>query len=259
MKSLRLAVLLTLPLLSSAAQARNWSDVRASGVLRLATSADFEPFNFLKNGQFAGFEVDLGELVGKQLGLKVVWVKDDFDSLLGDFDAKDYDAVIASHAITSTRAKLVDFTQPHYCTGGVALAQAGGPLTSKAMAGRVLAAESGSTYMGYIQKLPFDKKLKVYGNSQEAIQAVATGQVSAVVTDKFAALQALADLQQGQAGHGRSALARKYRHGRAKGQTRGCVRRSTLHSRPCSKTANTPSSRRAISARTCAADGPRAE
>ena len=186
-----LTVLLALPLLASAAQARSWSEIHSSGVLRLATSADFEPFNFLKSGQFAGFEVDLGELIGKQLGLKVVWIKDDFDSLLNDFAAKNYDAVIASHAVTSTRAKVVDFTQPHYCTGGVALAQPGGPLTSKAMVGRVLSAESGSTYMGYIQKLPFDKQLKVYSSSQEAIQAVATGQVSAVVTDKFAALQAL--------------------------------------------------------------------
>ncbi|WP_161883670.1 ABC transporter substrate-binding protein [Deinococcus alpinitundrae] len=191
MKHLRLAALLLLPLLASAAQARTLPEVRASGVLRLATSADFEPFNFFKNGQFAGFEVDLGELIGKQLGLKVVWVKDDFDSLLSDFSKNEYDAVIASHAITSTRAQIVDFTQPHYCTGGVALAQPGGPLTSKAMAGRVLGAESGSTYMGYIQKLPFDKQLKVFGNSQKAIQSVATGQVSAVVTDKFAALDAL--------------------------------------------------------------------
>ncbi|GAA4008469.1 ABC transporter substrate-binding protein [Deinococcus rubellus] len=191
MKRLCFALLVALPLLASAAQARSLDEIRASGVLRLATSADFEPFNFLKDGQFAGFEVDLGDLIGKQLGLKVVWVKDDFDSLLSDFSKNEYDVVIASHAITSTRAKVVDFTQPHYCTGGVALAQPGGPLTSKAMAGRVLGAESGSTYMGYIQKLPFDKQLTVYGNSDEAIQAVATGKVSAVVTDKFAALAAL--------------------------------------------------------------------
>ena len=144
----------------------------------------------MKGDQFAGFEVELGELVAKQMGLKVVWVKDDFDSLLGDFTSKNYDVVIASHAITSTRAKLVDFTQPHYCTGGVALAKAGGPMTSKAMANQVLGAESGSTYMGFIQKLPFDKQLKVFGSSEQAIQAVAAGQVSAVITDKFAALQA---------------------------------------------------------------------
>jgi len=191
MTRLCFALLVTLPLLVLNAQARSLTEIRASGVLRLATSADFEPFNFLKGNQFAGFEVDLGDLIGRQLGLKVVWFKDDFDSLLSDFSKNEYDAVIASHAITSTRANIVDFAQPHYCTGGVALAQVGGPLTSKAMAGRVLGAESGSTYMGYIQKLPFDKQLKVFSSSQEAIQAVATNQVSAVVTDKFAALQAM--------------------------------------------------------------------
>ncbi|AWN24201.1 amino acid ABC transporter substrate-binding protein [Deinococcus irradiatisoli] len=191
MKRIYLAALLGALLLAPAVQARSFADIRASGTLRLATSADFEPFNYMKGDQFAGFEVDLGNLLAKQLGLKAVWVKDNFDSLLDDFSSKNYDVVIASHAITSTRAQIVDFTQPHYCTGGVALAQPGGPLTSKAMANKVLGAESGSTYMGYIKKLPFDKQLKVYANSGEAIQAVATGNVSAVVTDKFAALQAL--------------------------------------------------------------------
>ncbi len=188
-----LAALLTLPLplLAPLAQARSFEEIRASGTLRLATSADFEPFNYLKGDQFAGFEVDLGNLIAKQLGLKAVWVKADFDSLLENFASKNYDVVIASHAITSTRAQIVDFTQPHYCTGGVALAQAGGPLTGKAMMNKVLGAESSSTYMGFIKKLPFDKQLKVYANSGEAIQAVATGKVSAVVTDKFAALEAL--------------------------------------------------------------------
>ncbi len=189
MKRILTAALLALPLLSFAS-ARSLADVRASGTLRLATSADFEPFNYLRGDQFAGFEVELAELVAKQMGLKVLWVKDDFDSLLSDFNSKNYDVVIASHAITSTRAKLVDFTQPHYCTGGVALAKAGGPMTSKAMANQILGAESGSTYMGFIQKLPFDKQLKVFGTSDQAIQAVAAGQVSAVITDKFAALQA---------------------------------------------------------------------
>ncbi|WP_241191137.1 ABC transporter substrate-binding protein [Deinococcus psychrotolerans] len=200
MKRSLTALALMVPLLCQAAQARSYADIRSSGTIRLATSVDFEPFNYLKGNTFAGFEVDLGEMIAKQLGLKVVWVKGDFDSLLKNF--KDYDLVIASHAITSTRAKLVDFTQPHYCTGGVALAKPGGPLTSKAMAGQLLGVESGSTYMGFIQKLPFEKQLKVYGSSQAAIQAVATGQVSATVTDKFAALKALrtynkANLQMG--------------------------------------------------------------
>ena len=45
------------------AHARTLAEVRASGTLRVATSADFEPFNFVKAGSPAGFEVDLAEAV----------------------------------------------------------------------------------------------------------------------------------------------------------------------------------------------------
>ncbi len=71
MRPIFLAPLLLLPLLSTG-QARTLTEIRASGVLRLATSADYEPFNFMQDGQFAGFEVELGNLLAKQMNVKAV-------------------------------------------------------------------------------------------------------------------------------------------------------------------------------------------
>lgn len=175
------------------AQARTLAEVRASGALNIATSADFEPFNYMRGGSPAGFEVDLGEAVARKLGLRAQWVVRPFDGLLRDLAGRpqEIDLVIASHAITSTRLQSADFSTPHYCTGGVILTRQGGPLTTRALAGRNLGAEAGSTYFGFLRKLPFQKSVQVYGSSQAAIQAVATGQVDAIATDRFAALDAL--------------------------------------------------------------------
>lgn len=193
-RSLFTALLLAaLPALTSPAQARTLAEIRASGVLRLATSADFEPFNFMQAGAPAGFEVDLGEALARDMGLKVVWVVRPFDGLLRDVNERsdEIDAVMASHAITSTRAQIVDFTRPTYCTGGVILTRRGGPVTSKALAGKNLGAEAGSTYFGFLRKLSFEKTIQVYPNSTAVLQAVATGQVDAIATDRFAALDAV--------------------------------------------------------------------
>jgi len=175
------------------AGARPLSEIKASGVLKVATSADFEPFNFMQSKKPAGFEVELAEQVARRLGLRVQWVVRPFDGLLRDLSARpgEIDLVIASHAVTSTRQKVADFTNPHYCTGGVILTRAGGPLTNKALAGKNLGVEAGSTYFGYLRKLPFQKTVQVYSSSQAAFQAMATGQVDAIVTDRFAALGAL--------------------------------------------------------------------
>jgi polar amino acid transport system substrate-binding protein len=175
------------------AQARSLTEVKRTGTLLLATSADFEPFNGKVGGRFTGFEVELAEAIAARLDLKPVWTARPFDQLLNDVNTRQgtIDVVIASHAITSTRLKTVDFSQPHYCTGGVILTRKGGPQTSQALQGRQIGAEANSTYLGYVQKLPFKKQIEVFTTSDAAIQATATGQVEAVVTDRFAALNAL--------------------------------------------------------------------
>ena len=178
-------------LLAPLSQALPLSQIRQAGVLRLATSADFAPFNSEADGKLSGFEVELGEMMAKTLGLKVAWTVAPFDSLLGGLDSEKYDAVIASHAITSTRLKLVDFARPHYCTGGVLLTRQGGPLDHKALEGQRVGAESGSTYFSYLKKLPFQKSVQLFPGSDAAIQALAFGKVNAVVTDRFAALTAI--------------------------------------------------------------------
>ena len=167
------------------------SQIRQAGVLRLATSADFAPFNSQVGGKLSGFEVELGELLGKALGLKVAWTVAPFEGILGGLNSEQYDAVIASHAVTSTRLKLVDFVRPHYCTGGVLLSRQGGPLDHRALESRKVGAEAGSTYFSYLQKLPFQKSVQLFPASDAAIQALAFGKVEAVVTDRFAALAAV--------------------------------------------------------------------
>ncbi len=193
MKRSAVAVLVSLSALSLVqfTQALSLAQVRQAGFLRLSTSADFAPFNSQSGGKPGGFEVELGELLAKTLGLKAAWTVAPFDTILDGLGADRYDAVIASHAVTSTRLKLVDFTRPHYCTGGVLLTRTGGPTEHRALAGQRVGAESGSTYFSYLKKLPFQKSVQVYSGSDEAIKALAFGKVKAVVTDRFAALAAI--------------------------------------------------------------------
>lgn len=174
-----------------AAAARSLADIRASGEIRLATSGDFKPFNDERSGTFGGFEVEIGNAVARTLGVKPVWIKKPFDELLAGVNRDEYDLVLASHSVTSTRAQLVDFTNPHYCSGGVLLARAGGPLTGRELENRAIGVEGGSTFFGYANKLPFKKRVRVYGNAQQAILGVVSRQVDVTVTNLFTALDAV--------------------------------------------------------------------
>ncbi|WP_293909451.1 ABC transporter substrate-binding protein [Deinococcus sp.] len=193
-QTILIAVLATL----GTAQARNLNQIKADGTLHLYTSADFAPFSSILGsitggmGKPVGFEVELGNLIAKRIGLRPVWQVKNFDTLIPDIIKNpDVDVLIASHAITSTRAKLVDFTNPHYCTGGVALSTPAGPLDSKAFENQSVGAEAGSTYEGYLRKLPFPVRVKPYATSGKSYAGLVSGQVASLVTDRFAALDAV--------------------------------------------------------------------
>jgi polar amino acid transport system substrate-binding protein len=175
----------------SFAQARDFKEIKSAGTIRIATEGAFAPFNFFKGKELTGFEVDVANAVAKELGLKVEWKTYGFDSLLIGLNQNKYDVVIASHGITEERAKAVDFTSPHYCTGGIVVSKEGGPKTAKDLSGKVVAAQVGTTYLTSLQKVSGVKEIKTYPKDTDSFQNLMAGRVDALVTDRFIAKEAI--------------------------------------------------------------------
>ncbi|WP_339095544.1 ABC transporter substrate-binding protein [Deinococcus sp. VB343] len=180
--------LTALALLGSTAQARTWADIQKSGTIKIATEGAFPPFNLMKGKTPTGFEVELAEALAKQLGLKVQWTIQPFDSLLIGLNQDRYDFVIASHGITPERQKAVDFSNPHYCTGGAIVTRPGGPLTAKALSGKTVAVQVGTTYLENVRKVPGVRDVKTFPKDTDAQAALMAGRVDAWVGDKFTGL-----------------------------------------------------------------------
>ena len=180
--------LCTLAAVSSFAQARTWDQIKASGTVRIATEGAFPPFNYFEGKKLTGFEVDLGTAIGKQLGLKVEWITQPFDNLLIGLNQDRYDFVIASHGITPERQKAVDFSNPHYCTGGAIVSKVGGPKTVADLKGKTVAVQVGTTYLDNVQKVAGVGSVKTFPKDTDAQAALMAGRVDVWVGDKFSAL-----------------------------------------------------------------------
>ncbi|GGR08949.1 ABC transporter substrate-binding protein [Deinococcus ruber] len=180
--------LCTLAVLGSLAQARTWDQIKASGTIKIATEGAFPPFNYFEGKKLTGFEVDLGTAIGKQLGLKVEWVTQPFDNLLIGLNQDRYDFVIASHGITPERQKAVDFSNPHYCTGGAIVSKVGGPKTVADLKGKTVAVQVGTTYLENVQKVAGVGSVKTFPKDTDAQAALMAGRVDVWVGDKFSAL-----------------------------------------------------------------------
>jgi polar amino acid transport system substrate-binding protein len=172
-------------------RAKTTDDIRVRGEIRLGMSADFEPFYYVDNGVLKGFEIDLGNALAAQLGVKASWKKVAFDSLFPALNDSRLDAVIASHSITAEREKLVAFTKPHYCTGLVILTRPWGPRNLEALKGKTVGAVSSTAGRKFAAGLKGLAALVSFASENEAITALQRGRVQALIVGRLIAAQAI--------------------------------------------------------------------
>lgn len=91
-----------------------------NGPLTVATSADYPPFEYYKDGKIVGFEIDLMNAIGKELKRDVTFQDLPFESILGALQSKRVDLSISCLSATPERAKVVDFSV-HYNTSKTVL------------------------------------------------------------------------------------------------------------------------------------------
>jgi len=202
MRLLRGLCALALTFAAATSHARTFEEIKADGKILIASEGAFPPFNYFQGPKLTGFEIDVAEGLAKKMGVRIEWKALSFDALLAGLRQDRWDLVIASFGITPERAKAVTFTSPHYCSGGVIVAKDPAIKSVEDLKGKVVAVQTGTTYLENVQKLSGLKEVKNFPKDTDARAALLAGRVDAWVTDKFVAKAALdadpkAGLQQG--------------------------------------------------------------
>ena len=82
--------------------------------LRVGLNAVFAPFEYVENGQVTGFDVDLINEIGKNLGYKIEIIDQSFDGLIPALKAGKIDIIVSGMSSTEERKKSVDFTDDYF-------------------------------------------------------------------------------------------------------------------------------------------------
>jgi ABC-type amino acid transport substrate-binding protein len=85
--------------------------------VRIATDAVNLPFEFGSGTGVQGFDVDLGEEIGKDLGYTVKWIKSPFEKLFDLVRNGEVEMAISAISITTERKKDFAFSDPYYASG----------------------------------------------------------------------------------------------------------------------------------------------
>ncbi|MFF1377204.1 ABC transporter substrate-binding protein [Streptomyces sp. NPDC058308] len=84
-------------------------DIRDKGVLKVGSDIAYPPVEFKdKSGNTVGIDPDLGEALGKQLGVRVEFENGTFDTLLGGLRSKRYQIAMSAMTDTKNRQEGID-------------------------------------------------------------------------------------------------------------------------------------------------------
>jgi polar amino acid transport system substrate-binding protein len=161
------------------------------GTLSVATEAHYPPFENINTttNSFEGFDIDLMNEIGKELGLEVKYTDHAFDTIITAVQAKKFDAAISAFTITPKRQETIDFTDWYYESPGQAICVKASDTTVKNasdIAGKKVGVQMGTVGQDAVIHTEGVKEadVKAYATMGEAFQALKKGEVEVVVGDQ---------------------------------------------------------------------------
>jgi polar amino acid transport system substrate-binding protein len=161
------------------------------GVLSIATEAHYPPFENINTttNAFEGFDIDVMNEIGKELGLKVEYTDHAFDTIITAVQAKKFDAAISAFTITAERQKMIDFSDWYYESPGQAIsvrASETGVNKAADIVGKKVGVQMGTVGQDAVAHFEGVKAddIKAYATMNEAFMALKKGEVDVVVGDQ---------------------------------------------------------------------------
>lgn len=153
--------------------------------LIIGTDPTLQPMEFMHNGKYVGYDIDLANLLGKQLGVKVEFKDITFDNLFAALDQKQIDMIIAAVTITSERQAKYDFSEPYLNAGQVIITQkTNTTIKSPAdLKGKRIGVQEGTTNEAQALQYTSSNLVIKYSTFVQATQALVNGQVDAIFDD----------------------------------------------------------------------------
>lgn len=170
------------------------------GTLTIGTSAEYEPFEYMEDGEYKGFDLELAQAIADDLGLELKIENVDFDTIVpGVASGTKYDMGIAAITATPEREKEVGFTDSYYMDDQAIVTMADNTeITGDNYAdalnaeGVKIAVQSGSTAEAFAKEIFPNAELVPFKNATDCFAAVQSSQANALVTNRSVAAQLVA-------------------------------------------------------------------
>ena len=165
-----------------------------AGKLHMATNAAFPPYEMVADdGGFEGIDVEIAGKIAEKLGLELVVDDMDFGSVITSVQSGKSDIAMAGLTVTEDRKQNVDFSDT-YATGVqvVIVPEDSEIATIDDLQGKLIGCQESTTGYIYCSDDYGEDMVTAFPNGANAIQALLSGKVDAVVIDSQPAQEFLA-------------------------------------------------------------------
>ncbi len=98
----------------------------ADGVLQAGSDITWPPFEFIEEGEPTGFDVELFNAIGEELGVEVEWINTSFEGIIPALEAERFDVIVSGMTHTEKRDEVIDFVD-YYFAGITLIVPKGNP------------------------------------------------------------------------------------------------------------------------------------
>lgn len=171
----------------------NWSKYQEQGSITIGFDNTFVPMGFEeKNGQYAGFDIDLSKAVSEKLGIKIKFQPIDWDMKETELQNGTIDAIWNGYTATDERKEKVAFTIPYMENQQVLVSKKSQNIHSiQDMTDKILGAQAGSSgYLDFeaqpdlLKSQVKDQKANQYQSFNETLIDLKNDRIDALLIDR---------------------------------------------------------------------------
>lgn len=154
--------------------------------VRIGTEGAYPPWNFIDDsGKLAGFEIDLGNALCEKAGVSCEFVQNEWDSIIPNLVAGNYDVIMAGMSITEERRETIDFSEEYFPPSpSLFAAAAGAELDFDNLKGVKIGAQGATIQAAHLEEAMADgNTLLTYETPDQSVADLMAGNIDLLFAD----------------------------------------------------------------------------
>jgi len=157
-----------------------------SKTVRIGTEGAYAPYNYVDDsGKLAGYEIDLGNAICAEAKLTCEFVTNEWDSIIPNLVAGNYDMIMAGMSVTEERKKTISFSDEYYPPEPSRyIASSGDSFDFKALKGKKIGVQGATMQAAYAEKnLAAGNTILSFETFDQSVADLAAGNIDLLLAD----------------------------------------------------------------------------